>query len=96
MTASIKDEIHELIDVTTDEQLLNAVKVILSSNLPMPSKGNGKKSRPVLSTKVLPNGRTIFVTPGDPSIDATELFGIWKEHPEMLETLRNTAWGGRA
>jgi hypothetical protein len=37
-----------------------------------------------------------FVTPGDPSIDTTELFGIWKEHPEVLEPLRNTAWGGRA
>lgn len=96
MTASIKDEIHELIEVTTDEQLLNAIKVILSSHLPMPSKGKAKKFQPALKQTVLPNGRTIFVTPGDPSIDTAELFGIWKEHPEMLETLRNTAWGGRA
>ena len=96
MTASIKDEIHELIEVTTNEQLLNAVKVILSSHLPVPPKGKAKKNRPTLKQTVLPNGRTIFVTPGDPSIDATELFGIWKEQPEMLETLRKTAWGGRA
>ncbi|GEM_PF-2307623 len=96
MTASIKQEIHDLIEVTTDEQLLNAVKVILSTHLPMPSKANGKKTRLALTKKVLPNGRTIFVTPGDPSIDTTELFGIWKEQPEMLETLRKTAWGGRA
>lgn len=93
----IKKELHDLIEGTTDEQLLNAIKVILTtqgaviSKLPASKKG-------VLTTKkmVLPNGREIFVTPGDPNMDTAELFGIWKDNPEILNTLRASAWGGRA
>jgi hypothetical protein len=95
MTASIKQEIHELIEVTTDEEVLNAIKVILSSQQTVAA-SKGKKSKEKLHKTVLPNGRTIYVTPGDPSIDASALFGIWKAQPELLETLRKTAWGGRA
>ena len=96
MTASIKQELHELIEVTTDEQLLNTVKLILSAKLAASNVRKGRKVEPKLEKTVLPNGRTIFVTPGDPSIDASALFGIWKEQPELLDTLRKTAWGGRA
>lgn len=92
MTASIKQEINDLVAMTTDEQLLIAVKVILSSQLP----ATGKKAKPSMKRMLLPNGRTVFVTPGDPTIDASELFGIWKDNPEIMETLRKTAWGGRA
>lgn len=92
MTASIKQEINDLVAMTTDEQLLIAVKVILSSQLP----ATGKKAKPIMKQMLLPNGRTVFVTPGDPSIDASELFGIWKDNLEIMENLRKTAWGGRA
>jgi hypothetical protein len=92
MTASIKQEINDLVAMTTDEQLLIAVKVILSSQLPTA----GKKAKSSMKQVLLPNGRTVFMTPGDPTIDASELFGIWKDRPEIMATLWKTAWGGRA
>lgn len=95
MTA-IKKVLHELIEVTTDERLLKAVHVILTSQSKVFAKPKtAKTGKAKIEKLILPNGRTVLVTLGDPTVDTSELFGIWKDTPEIIETLRKTAWGGR-
>lgn len=95
MTA-IKEELHELIEVTSDEQLLHAVKVILSSQNRKQEASIEKNEEDEPQKIILPNGQAAYITPGNPSVDASDLFGIWKDTPEIMEKLRKTAWGGRA
>jgi hypothetical protein len=33
-----------------------------------------------------------FITKGDKKINPKELFGIWKENPRDIETIRNNSW----
>jgi hypothetical protein len=35
---------------------------------------------------------TSFITKGDKKINPKELFGIWKENPRDIETIRNNSW----
>lgn len=34
----------------------------------------------------------IKITRGDKSLDPTELFGMWRENPRSVETIRQEAW----
>lgn len=35
---------------------------------------------------------TSFITKGDKKINPKELFGIWKDNPKDIETIRNNSW----
>lgn len=96
-TTGLKKQLHELIESASDEQVLEAVHDLLTQ-----PKSAAQKKRTVtkaafqLEKMTLPNGKVIFVTPGNPEVETTELFGIWKNHPITAEELRKKAWGNRA
>jgi hypothetical protein len=35
---------------------------------------------------------TSFITKGDKKINPKELFGIWKDNPKDIDTIRNNSW----
>jgi hypothetical protein len=93
---NLKKELHELIEGITDENLLKALRLILAFRKPAVEDKTKTNSSPSSFSKItLPNGAQISVTPGDSSVETSELFGIWKDHPITTEELRKKAWEGR-
>ncbi len=38
------------------------------------------------------NKKDVKISKGDKSIDPSDLFGIWKDNPQSIETIRQKAW----
>ena len=56
---------------------LDSIRVVTDS-LSLKPKKNDKKS--------------IQITKGDKSLDPSDLFGIWKDNPQSIESIRDKAW----
>ncbi len=56
---------------------LDSIRVVTDS-LSMKPKKKDKKS--------------ISITKGDKSLDPSDLFGMWKDNPQSIETIRDKAW----
>jgi hypothetical protein len=56
---------------------LDSIRIIADSLMPKPKKNKKKGMK---------------ITKGDKSIDPSDLFGMWKDNPRSLGTIREKAW----
>ncbi len=56
---------------------LDSMRIVTDALIPTPKKNNKKGLK---------------ISKGDKSIDPSDLFGIWKDNPQSIETIRQKAW----
>ena len=56
---------------------LDSIRIMTDSLMPKPKKNKKKGMK---------------ITKGDKSIDPSDLFGMWKDNPRSIETIRKKAW----
>ena len=56
---------------------LDSIRVINDTLMPKPKKSNKKAMK---------------ITKGDKSLDPSDLFGMWHDNPNTIETIRQQAW----
>lgn len=56
---------------------LDSIRIVTDAITPMPKKNNKKG---------------VKISKGDKSIDPSDLFGMWKDNPQSIETIRQKAW----
>ncbi|MEK7254266.1 MAG: hypothetical protein AAB316_05940 [Bacteroidota bacterium] len=101
-TLELKKELHELIEGIADEQILKVIRQAVLPYKKFVRKPVVNGSTDIQTKKrnlvkvTFPNGSEAYITPGDPTVDTSDLVGIWKDNPITAEELRQKAWGGRA
>jgi hypothetical protein len=56
---------------------LDSIRIMTDSLMPKPKKNKKKGMK---------------IAKGDKSIDPSDLFGMWKDNPRSIETIRKKAW----